>query len=277
MTPSADAPRSERTEEGADGKADRFRLLDALFVEAELLAHGKDGRPLTPQERLRLSAITEEIDGLLNRIEGRCERPAADLASPDLWGADVPPPASPLACATPPTSRPCSGAMDENDIETALRSVAVLVPASRSCREADRAAGLIRRPPAPPLALDVENALDTIAAYLDDGRSFDPLRASLLAQFQPRPLPPTEARLIGALSARMEQILDSCTDAVLSPEAERDLDDLLAEADRILGRLDSPARPGASCREAAAWRKLVDGLGRQVTTLFHDPSPLHAR
>ncbi|MBK1678324.1 hypothetical protein CKO38_16930, partial [Rhodospirillum rubrum] len=36
------------------------------------------------------------------------------------------------------------------------------------------------------------------------------------------------------------------------------------------------ARPAPSCREAAAWRKLVDGLGRQVTTLFQDPGRLHA-
>ncbi|MBK1665041.1 hypothetical protein CKO10_11200, partial [Rhodospirillum rubrum] len=230
MTPSTDAPRSGRAEEGADGKADRFRLLDALFVEAELLAHGKNGRPLTPQERLRLSAITEEIDGLLNRIEGRCERPASDLVSPDIWGADSPPPDRRPAYAPAPTPPSCRGAMGEDDIENALRSVAVLVPAARSFpdREAGPATGpangLIRRAPASPLALDVENALDNIAAYLDDGRSFDPLRASLLAQFQPRPLPPTEARLIEALSARMEKILDGCTGAVLSPEAERDLD-----------------------------------------------------
>jgi hypothetical protein len=67
----------------------------------------------------------------------------------------------------------------------------------------------------------------------------------------------------------MDRILASCPDHFLTSEAQKELEALMAVADRILGISEDKVPPQSnSRRNGEAWRRAMTALGRQVTALI---------
>ncbi|WP_413206038.1 hypothetical protein [Rhodospirillum sp. A1_3_36] len=246
---------------------DHLRILDILFAEAEALTHGNHGKVMTPVDRKRLMTLTREIDGLLDRAEGLPGPATAPDADDNLELRMALDRREELETRVPGKEDAYERldtfeepTVDEVLIAFGSRAVAARVQ-STDALTLGRQNGH--------LTLDVENALDRITAQLDLSMAMDLTSVEIFSPTWVSPLAPPDAARMDAVLTCMDRILATCPEHFLTPDAQGELEALMAEADRILGISEKKSIPKPSSRRnGEAWRRAMNALGRQVTALI---------